>query len=454
MLDGDLYCAACGSERARTECPECGAETREGAVFCVKCGNRLVSNSTAAAAQQPVSAPRSNHEAIWYAVMDVANTGQVLSTRQIIDRVQRRWPDVNLGSILPNDHAVDNGNTWACRCTRGEGGMSPIFEREVRGRYRVLSRPTVGQESNPSTHGVPTDFSRSSAVISSEASEVLASTWLRDNAVQALQSPEVQVRVLRGTRGGRWLAVGANLPPLGPLEGREPAFAVGMDIGRGKESYDYTLGQPPREHLIYLGIRCNGYLPWGPAGEIYQLVKNVADEFPWRQKDQYWPVWFEPSPFQEDGTTPLTAREYVTEIRNSFTLLYPRIYAAIQDRWSKREEWEDSLNRSLPYGLEESSHDPVAAKMMPYAIEKLLQSLDEQERMILRRRFGLDGTGEIRTLEDVGAEMGLSRASIREIERSAMNKLRVEELTQEFSRMLQEMGTISESSILGNGEQP
>jgi len=66
----------------------------------------------------------------------------------------------------------------------------------------------------------------------------------------------------------------------------------------------------------------------------------------------------------------------------------------------------------------------AAVKMMPAAIEKLLQPLDEREQKILRMRFGLDGAGEIRTLEDVGAEMNLTRERIRQIEARAMSKLR------------------------------
>jgi len=72
----------------------------------------------------------------------------------------------------------------------------------------------------------------------------------------------------------------------------------------------------------------------------------------------------------------------------------------------------------------ESPFDVAAVKMMPAAIEKLLQPLDEREQKILRMRFGLDGAGEIRTLEDVGAEMNLTRERIRQIEARAMSKLR------------------------------
>ena len=72
----------------------------------------------------------------------------------------------------------------------------------------------------------------------------------------------------------------------------------------------------------------------------------------------------------------------------------------------------------------ESPFDVAAVKMMPDAIEKLLEPLDERERKILKMRFGLIGAGEPRTLEEVGESMNLTRERIRQIEARAMSKLR------------------------------
>jgi len=70
-----------------------------------------------------------------------------------------------------------------------------------------------------------------------------------------------------------------------------------------------------------------------------------------------------------------------------------------------------------------SPFEVVAAALLPEEIANLLGGLDEREREILKLRFGLD-RGEPRTLEEVGEHFNLSRERIRQIEASAMTKLR------------------------------
>jgi len=67
--------------------------------------------------------------------------------------------------------------------------------------------------------------------------------------------------------------------------------------------------------------------------------------------------------------------------------------------------------------------DLVAEAMLPGEIGKLLAHLNERECRILTLRYGLD-RGEPRTLDEVGRELHLTRERIRQIERSALAKLR------------------------------
>ena len=56
-------------------------------------------------------------------------------------------------------------------------------------------------------------------------------------------------------------------------------------------------------------------------------------------------------------------------------------------------------------------------------IMEVLSTLTPREQLVITERFGLDGMGR-RTLEEVGAEMGVTRERIRQIELKAMRKMR------------------------------
>ena len=53
----------------------------------------------------------------------------------------------------------------------------------------------------------------------------------------------------------------------------------------------------------------------------------------------------------------------------------------------------------------------------------VLDDLAENERRVLRRRFGLEGE-EPQTLEAIGRQLGLTRERVRQIEAAALRKLR------------------------------
>lgn len=71
----------------------------------------------------------------------------------------------------------------------------------------------------------------------------------------------------------------------------------------------------------------------------------------------------------------------------------------------------------------ENPLDMLADKNLHGEIDGLLSVLDERERRIIDERFGLNGKKPL-TLEEVGREFGVTRERIRQLQNSALTKMR------------------------------
>ena len=83
-------------------------------------------------------------------------------------------------------------------------------------------------------------------------------------------------------------------------------------------------------------------------------------------------------------------------------------------------------NRLLDYLADTQNPGPDAAtfeRALTQSIEEVLASLREREAKILRLYFGLDSP-EPMTLEEIGAQLGITRERVRQIKEKALSRLR------------------------------
>ncbi|GAA0721405.1 RNA polymerase sigma factor RpoD [Clostridium malenominatum] len=71
-----------------------------------------------------------------------------------------------------------------------------------------------------------------------------------------------------------------------------------------------------------------------------------------------------------------------------------------------------------------SPEQKVMTSMLGEVLGSALRTLSPREERVVRLRYGLLEDGEIRTLEEIGKEFNLTRERIRQIEASALRKLR------------------------------
>ncbi|MGE5474647.1 MAG: sigma-70 family RNA polymerase sigma factor [Ignavibacteriales bacterium] len=106
------------------------------------------------------------------------------------------------------------------------------------------------------------------------------------------------------------------------------------------------------------------------------------------------------------------------------TCMKSAIYNRIRIAARLQSEEKGELQRLNPFIRAEN--DPESNTMHTIFvdnIEKILSTLTEKERRVLKLRFGFE-TGEILTLEETGKAIGATRERVRQIEAKALRKLR------------------------------
>jgi RNA polymerase primary sigma factor len=87
---------------------------------------------------------------------------------------------------------------------------------------------------------------------------------------------------------------------------------------------------------------------------------------------------------------------------------------------------DDDLTEFGESVADEEAPTPFEAlrdKDLHYEVGGLLEGLDDREKEIISQRFGFEG-GKQKTLQEVGKKLGVSRERIRQLQNSALSKLR------------------------------
>jgi RNA polymerase primary sigma factor len=125
---------------------------------------------------------------------------------------------------------------------------------------------------------------------------------------------------------------------------------------------------------------------------------------------------------KESGFTEAKVRELLELIEDTVSLEMP-----IGDGESIYADLIEDVNADLP-------EETTAESMRSKEVAKALAGLNPRMRLVISRRFGLDGQTP-QTLEQVGSELGISRERVRQLESRALQKLRSQAL--ELSLYLQ-----------------
>lgn len=83
----------------------------------------------------------------------------------------------------------------------------------------------------------------------------------------------------------------------------------------------------------------------------------------------------------------------------------------------------------------ETAEDILIKQFMKQDLEKVLDSLNPREKKVIRWRFGMED-GRMKTLQEIGEIMGVSRERIRQIESCAFRKLKNKKRTKHLQQYL------------------
>lgn len=130
------------------------------------------------------------------------------------------------------------------------------------------------------------------------------------------------------------------------------------------------------------------------------------------------------TPYRQDGTVRACAARISFALGVPIELLFPEQHLHAPLRKNRAEMFMSIEDVDALCGAERNDAELLDADLdRKTAISMALQSLSDRQRMVIVRRYGLNGEGE-ETLEEIAKDMGVTRERIRQIELKAHRVMR------------------------------
>ena len=179
------------------------------------------------------------------------------------------------------------------------------------------------------------------------------------------------------------------------------------------------------------GFRFSTYATWWIRQSLTRAIADQSRDIriPVHTTEQIYKIKkIQRELFQEFNREP-TPEEIAEKIPGMDAAKVTDLLSVSQDTISLESPTGDEEDSTLGDFIKDDSikgpEDVFKSEAFKDQIDKVLKELPEREEAIVRMRFGLDGTGTVKTLDEVGKIYGITKERVRQIENKAMRRLKM-----------------------------